>query len=122
MNDEQKNPLIEWCNKQGNTCLRFTFKGTFRESEALVAVKEWKEHFASMKGEKILLIWQCLGMKGYEPMARSLWQTAIKELKPQIECIWLVTDSHVIQAGAAIMSLFTSFPIKTVKTEEKILL
>jgi len=44
----------------------------------------------------------------------------IVELSGQIENIWVVTTSKLIMAGAKIMSMFTSFSIKTVSTEDKV--
>ena len=76
--------------------------------------------FDSKKDEKIVIIWQCLEMEGYEAMARTTWQTAIKKLKSNIEAIWLITNSRVIKAGASIMSFFTSYDIKVVKSEQEI--
>ena len=71
-------------------------------------------------GEKIALVWHCQKMKGYEPMARSLWQRTIKDLKDQIDSIWLITDSALIKAGATLISFFTKLDIKVVKSENKI--
>jgi len=59
-------------------------------------------------------------MDDYEPLARTIWQNTINELKSQIRSMWVVTDSPIIATGAIIMSLFTSFKIKTVSSEEDI--
>lgn len=122
MTSLHKNPALEWKKINNVDCLCFTFKGTLTHKDALVAIKEWKGIFDIKKNEKIILIWQCNEMKGYEPMARSAWQSTIKELKSQIEVIWLVSNSTIIQAGAKIMSLFTSYDIKYAKSEKDIIL
>jgi len=59
-------------------------------------------------------------MSGFENKARVIWQKAIKRLKNQIAVVWLITDSKTIKTGAKLMSLFTSFEIKVVKTEKEI--
>ncbi len=120
MNESPKSPQIEWCQIDDRECLKFVFGGTFMENEAIDAIIRWKELFSTKKGEKVILVWQCQKMKSYEPMARILWQKAIKELKDQIDTIWLVADSTVIRAGAKIMALFTTFDLKVVNSEEKI--
>ncbi len=120
MNEINKNPQIEWCQIDDRECLKFTFEGTFKEREALDAITRWKELFGMKKGEKVILVWQCQKMESYEPTARILWQKAIKDLKDQIDTIWLITDSSVIRAGAKIMALFTSFNLKVVNSEQKI--
>lgn len=120
MSTEKANPEIKWKKTRGNDCLCFTFNGTLTKDDAEVATEEWRELFESRKNEKILLVWQCLEMKGYEPMARKVWQDATKEFKNQIDEIWLISNSIIIQAGAKIMSLFTSYDIRVAKSEEEI--
>lgn len=122
MSKQSNNPKIEWCPIKGKECLKFTFLGTLTESEALDAIAKWKEMFSTKKEEKTVIIWQCLEMESYEPMARILWQGAIKELKNQIDKVWLVSDSIVIQAGAKIMAFFTTLDLRVVNSEEKIIL
>lgn len=120
MSETNDNPQIGWCQINNLECLKFTFKGRLTEEDALKAISRWKEMFNSMKDQKIILVWNCIDMTGYEPMARMSWQRTIKELKDQIERIWLITDSAVIKAGANLISIFTSFEIKVVKSEDKI--
>ncbi len=120
MNENQKNPRIEWAQINNLECLKFTFEDTFTEYDALNAISTWKTIFDQIKGKKVILVWHCLKMTGYDPMARVLWQKTIKELKDRIDKIWLITDSAIIQAGATIISIFTSFHIKVVKSEDKI--
>ena len=59
-------------------------------------------------------------MTGFENKARVIWQKAIKELKKQIDCVWLISDSKIIRAGAKVMSAFTSFSLNVVNDESKI--
>lgn len=120
MEEKPDNPQIEWQQINDRECLKFTFTGTFTEHEALIAISRWKELFSSRISEKIILIWQCQNMESYEPMTRILWQNTIKELKSQIDTIWLVADSDVIKAGAKIMAFFTTSSLKIVSSEDKI--
>lgn len=100
--------------------LKFTFNGEFKEEDAIEGVKEWKELFASAGSEKLCIIWDCVNMTGFESKARIAWQHAIKDLKNQINCVWLITDSKIIRTGAKLMNTFTSFKLKVVKSIELI--
>ena len=115
----QDNPIIEMKKINNVECLNFVFSGLLTENNAAVAVDKWKQ-LLNRNATKIQHVWNCKGMTGYEPMARSHWQRAIKELKGKIDKIWLVSDSALIITGAKILSVFTSFDIKTVSTEEAI--
>ncbi len=121
MNIMLDNPNIERCEHSNQVCLKFTFKQQLTENKAIQAIEKWKQMFESEAGKKFTLIWNCQEMTGYEPMARVIWQRAIKEMKDQIDSIWLVSDSILIQTGAKIVSLFTSFDINIVNDEAKIL-
>jgi hypothetical protein len=117
---EDVNPKIEWESKSGHRYLRFTFDERLTENEAETAITEWREAFQSKAGGKISLIWDCLKMKGYETGARHKWTAALKELKPRIERIWLISDSAFIRSGASVMAVFTSLNIKSVASENDI--
>lgn len=114
------NPEILVESKAQKKCVKFVFRGKLTETDAMVAVKKWEKIFHQNMTDRFVLIWHCLEMTGYEPLARSVWQKAIKSLKKQIDCIWLISDSKIIQAGANIMSVFTSFKIHSVSAEDKI--
>jgi len=113
------NPSIEWINRVPKKTLRFTFNGRLTQQEAADAIDKWRKNFGK-SNEKFVLIWNCLKMNGYDSDARNLWQHAIKDMKGQIECIWLITDSTMIRMGASVMALFASFKIQTVTSEEEI--
>lgn len=120
MKEGEKNPAIEWKRIGNKDFLRFKFTGILTYNEALSAIEEWKKLFALKKDEKVPIIWHCLEMKDYEPMARNVWQQTLKELGRQIDIIWLVNKTAIIYAGANLISMFTSFTIKVVKTEEEV--
>ena len=120
LSEQSIKPEIGWCLINGRECLKFTFRCTLTEIDAIDAVSKWKKMFSTRKDEKIVIIWQCKKMVSYEPMARIIWQNTLKELKNQIDTIWLVSDSIIIQAGAKIMAFFTILNLKVVNSEEKI--
>ncbi len=101
--------------------IKFTFNGILTHKAAKEAALVWREMFKQMGGQKANLVFDCLQMSNYEPMARSQWQALIVEHKSQINEIWVLTDSKLIKAGAAIMGVFTSFPIKTASSEGMLL-
>lgn len=117
---EIQNPKIEWLQKPGKECLKFTFKGKLTEQMATTSIKKWQEAFRSKPGKKIILIWDCMEMDGYDPAARDLWQNALKAMKDQFDIVWLITDSGFIKIGASIMSGFISFKLNIVSSMSEI--
>ncbi len=116
------NPSIEWFQKSGKQCLKFTFKEKLTAKEAEIAIKEWREAFQSKIDKSIILIWDCIKMKEYESDARVKWTAAIKEMKSQIDIIWLVTDSNIVKMGATLMGVATSLTIKAIRSENEIVI
>ena len=108
---------IEWCEKMGGDCLRFTFGEKLTEREADLAIEKWKEAFRQKKDQCISLIWDCTNMKQYESAARKKWTNALFEMKPQIGTIWLISDSPLIRMGATVMGMATSLHIRSLGTE-----
>jgi len=117
---EKENPIIEWVEKNGEPCLKFTFNGRLLEEDAIVAIEKWRNAFTARQGEKINIIWNCLNMSGYDSGARRKWQEALKEMKDQIKSIWLVSTSPIIKTGALVMRVFTSLDIQMVESEDEI--
>lgn len=118
---KSENPSIEWSNITGNQCLRFEFGEKLTELDAVNAITEWKEAFESKPGQKVCLIWDCRKMQGYETGARTKWTAALKEMKPQIGKIWLISENSFIRMGGSVMAVFTSLDIKAVSSESEIL-
>ncbi len=114
------NPKIEWIQKSEKPCLKFTFTEMLTEEDAEIAIFKWREEFQSKKEESIILIWDCKKMKGYETAARIRWAEALKEMKSQIDKIWLISDSVITKMGASAMGLFSSINIKVVQSESEI--
>lgn len=114
------NPKIEWIQRSGKSCLKFTFQGSFGTQDAQTAIVKWREMLASKPGERVVHIWDCLAMKDYEQQARTMWSETCKDLKDQIDIIWVVTGSLLIKMGATVISVFTSMNIKVVSSENDI--
>jgi hypothetical protein len=106
----------------GKNCLRLTITQKLNKQEAAQMCQEWKAFADSNKPAKHVVIINALDMTDYEPMSRVIFQETINELKTQIESIWVITNSKLISAGAALMGLFTSFKIKSVASESQIAL
>lgn len=111
-------PFIDWKTIHDKEYLYFEFSGILTHRDAVQGIERWDKCFENQdyaKG-KVSLIWDCLHMKNYETQARIAWQKAIKKHKHKIEDIWLITNSVNITAGAEIISFFTSFKIRPVKS------
>ena len=114
------NPKIEWIERSGKNCLKFTFQEHFGEGDVESAIERWREALATKPGERIVHIWVGLAMKDYEQQARAMWSEACKDLKGQIDVIWVITNSLLIKMGATVISVFTSLNIKVVRSERDI--
>ena len=59
-------------------------------------------------------------MDDYDQEAKRMWIDACKELRLQIDTIWLISDSLLIHMGAKIISLMTHLEIRVVRSETDI--
>ena len=91
------------------------------ETDASKAVLKWEEAFSKSSMERIVIVWDCLKMTGYDHEARNLWQHAMNRLKNRIDCIWLITHSAVIKIGARVLSVMSGFRILIVSHEDEII-
>ena len=110
------NPIIEWRRIQGADCLYFTFCDEFKDDQAGPAVEVWRRALDASSAEKTNIVWNCLGMTGYEPGARSKWQKALNAMKERTGDIWVITDSKVIGMGAMLINTSTHLEIRVVKS------
>lgn len=115
---KKQNPRIVWKEVNNKKILYFSFKGLLMVEDAERAIEKWNESIEEYTNEntKVILVWDCMHMKNYEAKARVAWQNNLKRNKEIIDQIWLITNSVAIQAGAEIISYFTSFNIKTIKS------
>ncbi len=114
------NPEIARLTLGTRACLKFTFRGHLTAEDSKRAILEWRQAFQSMAGDSFTLIWDCLLMGGYEHDARSAWTHALVDMKPQIEAVWLITESPIIKMGGKVMGMFTGLNIHIVKSEDEI--
>lgn len=114
------NPTIEWCEKLGGNCLRFTFGEMLTERDAEFAIDKWKQAFHQKHDQCISLIWDCTDMKQFESAARKKWTKALFEMRPQIGSIWLISDSTIIRLGVSVMGIATSLHIKAIRSEREV--
>lgn len=106
----------------GKNAIKFVFQGQFTAKSAASAIDQWKKVIQKLEsGTKVMCIWECHAMTGYEPDARFAWQKAMKECQGNTESIWVVTKSKLIKAGAMILVAFTNHPIKVVSSESEII-
>jgi len=115
-----KNPRIEWTKISGKQCLKFIFGEKLTTQEAEVAIAEWRKAFQSRMDTSVILIWDCRKMTGYDKDARAQWINALKEMKSQIDTIWLISASAFIRTGASVMGFFANMQIKPISCESEI--
>jgi hypothetical protein len=97
---------IEFKTIAGKECLFFKFGEHLTDLAAKTAVVKWKNEFNKYPEKKIRLVWECLEMKGYDKEARTIWQGMMSEYKNRIDCIYVITRSSLISAGAHFMGIF----------------
>lgn len=114
------NPIIEWSETSGRECLKFTFGENLSAEEAVEAIAEWKRCISEKANKPIVLIWDCRKMARYETAARDRWTAALKEMKKDIESVWLITDNLFIRFGAFIMSTLCAVKINVIHSEDEI--
>ncbi|NMB80558.1 MAG: hypothetical protein GYA14_01935 [Ignavibacteria bacterium] len=112
---------IKWITLNSKKYLKFSFDENLGEQEAISSIEKWKKEITSNSDTKVSLIWDCLKMKSYDSKARILWQDALKELKNNIENIWLISNSQFIRVGANVISVFSGLKINPVDSESKII-
>ena len=55
LSEQSIKPEIGWCLINGRECLKFTFRGTLTEIDAIDAVSKWKKMFSTRKDEEFIL-------------------------------------------------------------------
>ena len=107
---------VAWDQFGSKQCLLFTFPEQLDTEAATEAIRIWREARAERPGEKIILVWDCRIMKGYDSQARRDWQAAMGEMKAEIEEVWLVSGSSFVRMGAGLMGRAVNLPIRTANT------
>jgi hypothetical protein len=112
---------IEQITINNKECLRINLKGIINQKSAMLTCSEWKAISDANKTKKYVIIFNAKDMTDYEPMTRTHFQNNMKELKNQIDQVWVISESTLIRSGAAIMGMLTSFPIRAVNLEDQII-
>lgn len=110
--------VIREITKNNKPYIQFDFTGYLDHPEAMKGIEAWR---ALMKdtGRKDL-IYNCKDMTGFDSTARQLWQAMMKEYKPRIGNIWMISDNRFILAAAKTMGVLSGFSIKTARSLDDI--
>jgi hypothetical protein len=112
---------VEQISIHDKECIKLNFGSVLNQKDAIRVCNEWKAVSQVDKTKKYVIIFNAKDMIDYEPMTRTSFQNTMKELKDQIDQIWVISESKLIRGGAAIMGMLTSFSIKAVNSEEQII-
>jgi hypothetical protein len=66
------------------------------------------------------LIYNCTEMTGFDSTSRQMWQATMKEFKPRIGNIWMISTNRFILAAAKTMSILAGFSMKTARSLHEI--
>lgn len=113
-------PRVEWLQQGATPVLRFTFGEHLSEVDAAAAIEDWRACFAEHPDAKVPIVWDAVKMRGYDSGARRMWTETLKELKPRIGPIWLVSESSVIRMGASVMSMLSGLDIHPVRSMDAV--
>lgn len=120
MNTTMETVSLAWVTLHEKETFKISINGLFSKKEAETAAATWREMFKSRPTKKNVVVCDCRYMIDYEPMARAVWQKALAELKPQIQSMWVISESKSILAGAAILGMFTSYKIRIASTPDQV--
>lgn len=106
--------VITETTRAGKPYIQFDFNGYLDHPSAAKAIETWKNLMTG--SSKKDLIYNCTEMTGFDSTSRKIWQATMKELKPKIGDIWIISTNRFILAAAKTMSLLAGFSIKTTKS------
>lgn len=104
------NPMIEWRVVKNQKCLFLSFDGHFSSDHAQHAINNIRKMIGDVD-DKFTMVWECTSMGGYDAGAREYWQVFIKNIKPKIAGIHLVSPNIVIRSGAVVVGIFAGIKI-----------
>ena len=61
----------------------------------------------------LLMVWECTLMANYDSVAREARQKFIKDIKPKLEAIHLISNNLLIRVGASTIGMIASVKIHT---------
>jgi len=103
---------IEWFENKNMRYGKFTFSDKLTSLSAEEAVVDWKERFAKQPHEKFTLVWDCSELEDYDSACQELWQEAFQETHQQVERIWIISNSEIVNAEVQLRALFDDFNVK----------
>ena len=115
-------PAVAWAGAGDHDHLRFAFTGHLTVEGALAGIADWRSRLAERPAGRVVHVWDCRSMTGYDTAARVAWQGALGELRPRIEEIWLVSGSPIVRIGATVMNLVTSLRLHAVAEASEVVL
>ena len=113
------NPTIEWRSMKDHRYLVLHFDGHFSAENARSAISTISS-MVRMTEQKIIMVWECTGMAGFDIAAREAWQLFIKDISSKIEKIHLVSNKLVIRSGAVVVGIFAGIKISSWATLDEL--
>lgn len=113
------NPDVSLEVIKNKKCIIVTFEGYLRAEDTQKAVARTIKFLEEHPDEKLVLVWNCIGMTDYETESRKILQKAGADYKDYMEKAYGIVRSPIIQAAGEIISFFTPVKIKIVNSYEK---
>jgi len=79
-----------------------------------------EKHFQADLMKELYISGIAVTMDDYDQEAKKIWIENCKKFRGQIDSIWLISNSMLINMGAKIISLVTYLDVRTVKSEADI--
>ncbi|MBS1487770.1 MAG: hypothetical protein JST43_09285 [Bacteroidetes bacterium] len=103
--------------RENKNYIQFDFEGDLTHRVAQDGIRQWENEMGKLaEGQKINLLFNCVSMLGFETEARKQWQEIMKKFKPQIENVWVISESIFIRGAARTMGMLTGYNIKSCRS------
>jgi hypothetical protein len=113
------NPKIEWQSMKNHRYLVLHFDGHFSAENARNAISTISS-MIRMTEEKIIMVWECTGMAGFDTAARESWSIFMRDIKSKIDKIHLISNKIVIRSGAVVVGIFAGIRIASWATWDEL--
>jgi hypothetical protein len=104
------NPEIKWTDIKNKPHLFLRFSGRFSSEDARSAIKTLQPMADKVDGG-FTMVWECSDMSGFDTDARESWQVFVKNIKPKIEAIHLISGNILIRTGARVVGIYAGIKI-----------
>ncbi len=116
--DTLNDVVISETTRDGKLYIQFDFHGYLDHPAAVKGIEIWKSLMTdNLKKD---LIYNCTEMTGFDSTSRQMWQATMKEFKPRIGNIWMISTNRFILAAAKTMSILAGFSMKTARSLHEI--